>query len=232
MKSLLLILLFVVSALAAQDRLPVLRISTQIEGAWDLAGAFQASLERQLQGLNIFKIQPASEREALTVQAQQDPIRRDSSTQAIIDKHYPYDCMLDIQIHPPILESGRRSVLFFLGERRISLHANMRFYAVRHDLAELQGELSADTSISMGYCGILDCLVEPVSAQQRLQVESALFAKVRQQIYSRLESLLKIPADYVAKRDSLDNELRKVSSFSISSSQAGSSSGSQSSSSP
>jgi len=231
MKWLIPVLLSVVSAFAAKDSLPILRINTQIEGAWDLGDAFQHDLESSLRDLRLFTVPPESERAAFLVTAHADPFLRDSSDQALLEAKYPHDLTLDLQIRPPILESGRRTGFFFLGQRRTGMHATMHFYAQSKNIMELNGELDADTSVAMGYCGILDCIVEPISAQQRLQIEASLFANLIQQINARLKNLLKIPADYVAKRDSLDNELRKPISLSLQSSQAASSANAKSSSS-
>ena len=82
---------------------------------------------------------------------------------------------------------GRANLLFFWGEREITLKAD---YILSLDNAEsLRGTVKADSSWLTGYCGMLECRTKPMPAQQRIDTQKALVSKILLELNGRFHGL-------------------------------------------
>jgi len=188
---------------ADADSTKLLRIDAQIPAAWDVDEWFRDELEASLSGFHKFKVIPHAQIEHFLAKAQIEPARRDSSAEALLESHFAAPYRLTFHIEAPTQIAGRRTVIFFMGERSLKLDASVRLYATDAHIPELRGDFSIDTSIAMGYCGLLDCQVQPLDAQHRILVERDLFRRLEAKIKDRIEQLMVIPAEHKVRQDSL-----------------------------
>jgi hypothetical protein len=213
MKTLCALLLLSVGAYAASPAAPakktdadsvrVLRIDAQIPGSWDLDGWFRDELESSLNGFHQFKVIPHGKIDAFMEHAQIEPMRRDSAAEAMLETHFAAPYHMVLRIEAPVQTAHRTTVLFFIGQRTVKMDATVHLFATDARIPELQGDFSVDTTVSMGYCGLIDCQVDPFDTPTRIQIERELFRRLEAKIKGRIEELMVIPAEFKAHRDSL-----------------------------
>jgi hypothetical protein len=71
---------------------------------------------------------------------------------------------------------GRAGILFFWGEREVSVDADYVLAVPNHEL--VKGTVKADTSWFTGYCGMIECQNKPMPAQQRIDVLKILVSRL------------------------------------------------------
>jgi hypothetical protein len=81
---------------------------------------------------------------------------------------------------------GRAGILFFIGEREVSIKAD---YTLNFSAQQLKGTLQADTSWFTGYCGMIECQTKPMPAQQRIEVLKTLVSRILAEFNSRLQGI-------------------------------------------
>jgi hypothetical protein len=183
--------------------LRLLRIEATIPGAWDQGEWFQDDLEASLNGFQNFEVIPRARVNAFLAKTQIDPVRRDSVVLDLIDAHFPVAYLLKLQVQAPISETHRRPVLFFMGQRVIKMEVMAQWIAYDAKHPKLRGEFVVDTTIQMGFCGIIDCVVPPFDVQSRLQVERDLFHRLELKLKARMEEMMVIPVEYKAYQDTM-----------------------------
>lgn len=188
----------------SKDSIRTLRIDADIPGAWEQGSFLLDDLEKSLNGFHRFQVIPRRDMEALIAKAKTDPVRRDSTQRELKDAHFPASYRLELKIRPPLFEESRVPVLFWLGRRQVRMDVDFRFSSTDGKIQELAGNYSVDTVVSMGYCGILDCVVKPMDTQMRLRIERTLYSKLVTRIRDRMEQLLVIPMEHKARMDSLE----------------------------
>jgi hypothetical protein len=201
------LLLFLGFALAEASKLDstkVLRITADIPGSWEQGDLLQDQLESSLNGFHGFQVVPRAAVAKMLAMAHIDPMRRDSATNALVESHFPAPYQLDIKIGAPRFVEERTPVLFWLGRRQVKLETTFRLFSFDGETPELAGDFSVDTVVSMGYCGLMDCVVRPMDAKMRLTIEQELYRKLVVRIQDRLEQLMVIPAEHRARLDSLE----------------------------
>lgn len=203
MRNLIALLVLFSSLSFAVDSLRVLRIQSDVQGAWDQGEWFRNELDVSLKGFQKFRVISRADIEKMLVHAQMDPLTRNIPATQMVDSLFPANIRMDVRVNAPVHKESRTPVLFFRGRRNVRMEVSFRFWTTDSSFQELQGDMVADTTIGTGYCGILDCVVKPQPMQERLLVEKALFGKILVQLKSRLEQLIEIPAAHKAKQDSL-----------------------------
>lgn len=194
----------------------MLRIESDVQGAWDNAEWFQDELEASLQGHQGFQVVPRAEVIKMLRRAELDPNTRNVTAEKMVEAQFPANYRMNLRIQHPVHQEKRTPVLFFMGRRIVSMGVSFRFWALDTSVQELRGEFSVDSIMGTGYCGIIDCVVKPVPMQDRLLMEKALFRKVVAQVRGKLEQLIEIPRAHVAKMDSLSKVVSSVSVISSS----------------
>jgi hypothetical protein len=86
----------------------------------------------------------------------------------------PDSLILNLTFQTAKDEHGRVLLLFFMGERRVSLKMD---YSLNLPTEQFKGTLLADTSWITGYCGMIECRTKPLPAQQRIDVLKTLVSK-------------------------------------------------------
>jgi len=81
-------------------------------------------------------------------------------------------------------EHGRAWILFFWGERKVSINANYILAIPGKDT--LKSSIKADTSWYTGYCGMIECQNRPMPAQQRLETIKYLVSKILTELNGKL----------------------------------------------
>jgi len=95
-------------------------------------------------------------------------------------------CSATISLENPNWETRRRSVLFFFCDQYLQLTAKVSVIGLPDSIPSFQTTLMADTSIDVGYCGILERSARPLSAMERLTSEKYLYHQLIQQLRQRL----------------------------------------------
>ena len=81
-------------------------------------------------------------------------------------------------------EHGRAWILFFWGERKVSIKAD--YILATPGKETLKNSLKADTSWYTGYCGMIECQNRPMPAQQRIETLKYLVSKILTELNSKL----------------------------------------------
>jgi len=84
---------------------------------------------------------------------------------------------------------SRAGILFFVGEREVSIKAD---YTLDLRDQQLKGTLQADTSWSTGYCGMIECQTEPMPAKQRIEVLKALVSRLLTELNGRFSGIFAV----------------------------------------
>jgi hypothetical protein len=82
-------------------------------------------------------------------------------------------------------EHSRAWILFFWGEREVSIEAN--YNLTRSGKETLKGSLKADTSWYTGYCGMIECQNKPMPAQQRIETLKYLVSKMLTELSGKID---------------------------------------------
>jgi len=85
---------------------------------------------------------------------------------------------------------GRAFLLFFIGERSVSLKMD---YSANLPTGPFKGTMQADTSWYTGYCGMIECQTKPMPAQQRIDVMRALVSRLLTELNSKFYLLFREP---------------------------------------
>jgi len=83
-------------------------------------------------------------------------------------------------------EHSRAGILFFIGEREVSIKAE---YTMDLPVGQFKGTLRADTSWFTGYCGMVECLAKPMPAEQRIDTLKALVLRILAELNSKMRGL-------------------------------------------
>lgn len=193
----------VAEAKTPADSVRTLRIESSIPGSWEQAEWFEEDLEATLNGFEHFEVIPRSRINAFLTKAQIDPARRDSAALDLINAHFPAAFHLQLQVRAPISEAHRTPVLFFIGRRVTRMEVTARLFASDARMPELRGEFGVDTTISTGFCGLVDCIVKHPDVQTRLQMERDLFRRLESKLKARIEEMMVIPVQYKAYQDTM-----------------------------
>ena len=81
-------------------------------------------------------------------------------------------------------EHGRAWLLFFWGERKVSIKAD--YILATPGKETLKNSLKADTSWYTGYCGMIECQNKPMPAQQRIETLKYLVSKILAELNGKL----------------------------------------------
>ena len=82
-------------------------------------------------------------------------------------------------------EHSRAGILFFIGERKVSIKAD---YNLDLPAGQLKGTVQADTSWFTGYCGMIECQNKPLPAQQRIETLKVLVSRLLTELNNRLQA--------------------------------------------
>jgi hypothetical protein len=91
---------------------------------------------------------------------------------------------------------GRAGLLFFWGEREVSIEAH--YTMLPGNTEPLKGTIKADSSWFTGYCGMLECQSKPMPAQQRLDVLKALVSKMLNELNGKFYGVFAASHDQAA----------------------------------
>lgn len=108
------------------------------------------------------------------------------------------NAILQITLAPQNLRSQRRSVFFWLGALRYTLQGQVEFKSHAANsgnfpLHNYHTTIAADSLITTGYCGLISCKPQPITVQQRLDVQKALLQQWAEQLYTKLKLLMPPP---------------------------------------
>ncbi len=82
---------------------------------------------------------------------------------------------------------SRAGVLFFMGERELSLTA---YYTLETPgKPSVKNSVKADTSWITGYCGMIECRSMPMPAEERIEAQKFLVSKIYAEIKSRIQGM-------------------------------------------
>jgi hypothetical protein len=91
---------------------------------------------------------------------------------------------------------GRAGILFFIGEREVSIKAD---YTLDLSAEQIKGTLQADTSWFTGYCGMIECRTEPMPAQQRIDVLKTLVSRLLTELNGKIRGAFIAPGSVAAE---------------------------------
>lgn len=103
------------------------------------------------------------------------------------------DFWISLSLDPIRAEDGRAGWLFFMGRRTVTAAADFVIRSSRGDMPDLQGRLTMDTSWTLDYCGMLECVNTPFPAVERLPIEKTLVLRLVTQLRDRMHQALTIP---------------------------------------
>jgi hypothetical protein len=98
----------------------------------------------------------------------------------------PDSLVLNLNFQTAKDEHSRAGILFFVGERKVSIRA---IYTMDLPAGQFKGNLLADTSWFTGYCGLLECQSKPMPAEQRIDVLKTLVSRLLAELNGRLQGL-------------------------------------------
>jgi len=81
----------------------------------------------------------------------------------------------------------RAGVLFFMGERIVSIKMD---YNLDLPTQQFEGTIAADSAWNTGYCGVLECQMKPMPAQQRIDVLKYLVSRILTELKGKLRIVL------------------------------------------
>jgi len=97
---------------------------------------------------------------------------------------------LDLTFQTAKDKHGRAFLLFFMGERRVTLDMD---YSSNLPTGPFKGTLRADTSWYTGYCGMIECQTKPMPVQQRIEVVRALVTRLLTELNSKFYLIFREP---------------------------------------
>jgi len=100
-------------------------------------------------------------------------------------------------------EHGRAWILFFVGERKISIKANYTLASPSKEI--IKGSLKADTSWYTGYCGMIECQNEPMPVKQRIETLKYLVSKMLMELSGKVNLLFAVDST-TKKQDSIQEQ--------------------------
>lgn len=165
-RHLLLALFFFVGSLWAKESTCALHVSTTVGAGHSEGSAFVAMSSQPFQDNPLFLLQ--------------DSLSLGEKGEAIVP------CSASIELANPYWETRRRSVLFFFCDQYLQMTAKVSVIGLPDSIPPFQTTLMADTSLDVGYCGILERSARPLSAMERLTSEKYLYQKLIQQLRQRL----------------------------------------------
>ncbi|MDR3000758.1 MAG: hypothetical protein LBU89_05785 [Fibromonadaceae bacterium] len=95
----------------------------------------------------------------------------------------PEPFILDLNFQTAKDKHGRAGILFFWGEREVSIKAD---YGLLLGNDSLKGTVKADTSWLTHYCGVLECQTKPMPAEQRINVIKTLVTRLLTELNGRI----------------------------------------------
>jgi len=98
----------------------------------------------------------------------------------------PDTLVLNVDFQTAKDEHSRAGILFFVGEREISIVAD---YNMDLPAGQFKGTLQADTSWFTGYCGMIECQTKPMPAQQRIETLKALVSKILAELNGKMHGI-------------------------------------------
>jgi hypothetical protein len=99
--------------------------------------------------------------------------------------HVPDSAVLTLNYQNARDKHGRAGLLFFWGEREVSIVAEYVLLLENSQL--LKGSVKADTSWFTGYCGMIECRSMPMPALQRIDTLKALVRKILAELNGRFQ---------------------------------------------
>lgn len=161
--------------------------------SWDRGTFFHSELEKTWNGYQDWQVVTTTMKKEYLKHARSFPENASFSDQQLFSQQYPYAIRLDVKIESPQIKAERTPVLFFWGRRRLDMDVWFQMQSKWDSLPKIEGRLNLDTVVSAGYCGFLECVVEPWSIQQRLEYEKALFQKLLKTLKDRIRQAWIIP---------------------------------------
>jgi len=165
-RHLLLALFFFVGSLWAKESTCALHVSTTVGAGHSEGSVFMEMATQPFQDNPLFLLQ-----DSLSLGEKGETIA---------------PCSATISLENPNWETRRRSVLFFFCDQYLQLTAKVSVIGLPDSIPSFQTTLMADTSIDVGYCGILERSARPLSAMERLTSEKYLYHQLIQQLRQRL----------------------------------------------
>jgi len=89
-------------------------------------------------------------------------------------------------------EHSRAGILFFWGEREVSIKAT--YILSQSNLDTLKGTVKADSSWFTGYCGMIECKTKPMPAQQRIEVLKVLVSRLLAKLNGKFQGAFVTPS--------------------------------------
>jgi hypothetical protein len=99
--------------------------------------------------------------------------------------HVPDSAVLTLNFQNARDKHGRAGLLFFWGEREVSIVAEYVLLLENSQL--LKGSIKADSSWYTGYCGMIECRSMPMPALQRIDTLKALVRKMLAELNGRFQ---------------------------------------------
>jgi len=98
----------------------------------------------------------------------------------------PDSLVLNLKFQTAKDEHSRFGVLFFMGEREVSIKAE---YTMDLPAGQFKGTVLADTAWITGYCGMIECRSRPMPAEQRIDTLKALVLRILAELKIRMRGL-------------------------------------------
>jgi len=118
----------------------------------------------------------------------------------------PDSSILTINFKTAKDEHSRAGILFFVGEREVSIKADYLLTSSGKEM--IKGSLEADTSWYTGYCGMVECQTKPMPAQQRIETLKYLVSKMLTKLNGKVNLLFaeKKSVDSATTQDSTQEQ--------------------------
>ncbi len=159
----------------------------------DLSDWTVLQAERLFAAESGFQVITRAERlQAASYYALQTDLRSKSPDSLYRSERKP-DFTIRIDFSPIRSTDGRAGLLFFMGRRTLQSEVAFSLLSERGDMPPVQGEIKRDTSWTLDYCGMLECVNKPLSATERLPVERTLIGNVLTTVHERLYQVLTVP---------------------------------------
>lgn len=159
----------------------------------DLSDWAVLQAERLFAAESGFQVITRAERlQAASYYALQTDLRSKSPDSLYRSERKP-DFTIRIDFSPIRSTDGRAGLLFFMGRRTMRAEVSFALLSERGDMPPVQGEIKRDTSWTLDYCGMLECVNKPLSATERLPVERSLVGNVLTTVHERLNQVLTVP---------------------------------------
>jgi hypothetical protein len=174
-------------------------LDVQSSSGSDISDWTLAQAERILQAEPHFEVITHAEKQAYAKHSQVQPLSRLANSDSLYRLQRKPAITLEIKLNAVRNQEGRVLWLPMVGQRTLLASGSFRLISDSLMIQDLQGELSADSTWWLGYCGILECETKPLSAVERLPIEKKVTLRLLERLRDRLHQAVTVPLRERAK---------------------------------